>query len=486
MSIKKNFIFNFFLTGSNLLFPLLTFPYLSRILGATGLGICNFIMAYGRNYIIIAALGISIYGTREIAKVGNNKIERSKLFFELLCIHLLFTLIPLIIYITSIYLSEDLKDYKNLALLGGSLIFFNVFSIEWLFAGVNDFKYITIRSLFIRFLSIVAIFLFVKKEDDFTIYFIILTCTIFITVLVNIYHSMKYISINVILSFNGLLNHLKPITLLGVYMVLTSVYSVLPNTLLGFLSTKMAVGYYYGANRIIRMAIEVFTSLVTVLIPRLNLVVEESKVEYLLLLNKALRVVISFGIPLTFIIFLLAEPIVMLLAGLNFVNSIVVIKIMSPVILLVAFAQIFVLLILSVHRKDNYMIILSIIGMVISLFINIFYIPQFAEKATAVSQLAAELLVTIVSFVLARKVLEFKFPVKMFLLNVLFVMPFSIITYFSFKFLHNNFLIILISGIICGFYFLIYQLFIIKDRFIVKIFKPYIPVMFIKERFYKA
>jgi O-antigen/teichoic acid export membrane protein len=475
MSTKKNFVFNFLLTGSNLLFPLLTFPYLSRILGANGLGICNFIISYGQNYIIIAALGVSIYGTREIAKVGDNTIKRSKLFFELLSVHLFFTLLLLAIYTASIFISADFKDYKNIALLGGSLIIFNVFSIEWLFTGVNDFKFITIRSLFIRILSIFAIFLFVKKKDDFTIYFIILICTIFFTVLVNVYHARKYISRKVILSYKGILPHLKPIFLLGIYMVLTSIYSVLPNTLLGFLSTKLAVGYYYGANRIIRMVISIFSALIAVLIPRLNLIIEEKgKEEYLLLVNKALSVVISFGVPITFLVFLLADPIVMLLAGKKFFNSIFVIQIMSPIILIVAFAQVFVLLILSVHRKDSYMVILSIIGMTISLFINIIFIPQFAEKATAVSQLAAEFLVTFVSFILARRVFKFSFPVKTFLLNVIFVLPFSIITYFSFKLLHNNFLIIVSASICCGFYFILYQLFIIKDKFIMKLSEPYL------------
>ena len=194
MSTKKNFVFNFLLTGSNLLFPLLTFPYLSRILGANGLGICNFIMSYGQNYIIIAALGMPVYATREIAKMGDDKAKRSKLFFELLSIHLIFTLILLVIYVGSIFILGDFKNYKDLALLGGSFIIFNVFSIEWLFSGVNDFKYITIRSLFIRALSIIAIFLLVKKKDDFTIYFIILICTVFFTVLVDVYNARKFIS----------------------------------------------------------------------------------------------------------------------------------------------------------------------------------------------------------------------------------------------------------------------------------------------------
>ncbi len=474
-NLKKNFIYNFLLTSSNLLFPLLTFPYLSRILGAEGLGICNFIMSYGQNYMIIAALGMPVYATREIAKIGNDKIKRSKLFFELLSIHLIFTLLLLIIYIFTIFLYSDFKNYKELALLGGSMILLNVFAIEWLFTGINNFKYITLRSLIVRALSIIAIFLFVKKKDDFTIYFIILVCTVFCIVLIDIYYARNFISGKIILTFKGISYHLKPIFILGIYMVLTSIYSVLPTTLLGFLSTKSSVGYYYGANRIIRMIISVFAALITVMIPRLNLVLEENgKREYLLLVNKSLNVVISFGIPITFFVFLLADPIVMLLAGKNFINSILIIRVMAPIILIVAFAQIFVLLILSIHRKDKNMVTLSVVGMIISLFINLIFIPHFAEKATAFSQLIAELLVTLVAFFLAKKVLDFSFPTKTFLMNLLLVLPFAIFTHFAFQILKNNFLIIALSGTLCGLYFLFYQLFILKDKFILELTTPYL------------
>jgi O-antigen/teichoic acid export membrane protein len=142
---------------------------------------------------------------------------------------------------------------------------------------------------------------------------------------------------------------------------------------------------------------------------------------------------------------------------------------MAPIILIVAFAQVFVLLILNVNRKDMNLVLLSVIGMTISLFINTIFIPHFAEIATGLSLLVAEFFVTLVSYFLAKKVLDFNFPTKTFFINLVLVIPFSIITYLSFKFLHNNFLIILISSIFCGLYFLFYQLFLIKDKFIIEI-----------------
>jgi O-antigen/teichoic acid export membrane protein len=201
---------------------------------------------------------------------------------------------------------------------------------------------------------------------------------------------------------------------------------------------------------------------------------EKRKEEYLSFVHKGLNIVITFGIPCTFLIFLLANPIIVLLAGKSFMNSIFVVQIMAPVILMVAFAQIFVLLILSVHRKDKNMVALSAIGMTISLIINLIFIPDFAEKATAFSQLVGEFTVTLISFFLAKRVININFPTKKFLLNLLLVIPFSVITYTFLNLLHSNLFIIVLSAFFCALYFLFYQFFIIKDKFLTELLELYV------------
>lgn len=473
--MKKNFLYNFLLTGSNLIFPLLTFPYLSRVLGAEGLGIFNFIISYSQNYSIIASLGIPIYAIREIAKTGSDKEKRSKLFYEILAIHLAFTTFLLIIYFGSVFLYADLRQYKELALLGGSLILFNVFSIQWLFAGVNDFKYITVRSLLLKLLSVIAIFIFVRDSKDFSVYFIIYVVTVFLTAGIDVYSARKFISGKIHLTRKGILSHIRPVFILGFYIVLTSIYTVLPATLLGFLSTKASVGYYYGANRIIRIAISLFSALITVMIPRLNLAVEKKQTEeYVTLINKAVKVIISFGIPLSFFVLLLADPIMMILGGEKFIDSIFVVQVMAPVILMVSFAQIFVYLILSAYRKDKQMVFLAITGMAVSLVINLVFIPQFAEKATGFSQVISESMVTVLAFFFCRKVVSFDFPVKSLLINIVCVIPFAAISFLTMRLFQNDFVILASAAILCGIYFLLYQFFIIRDSFIIEFSKPYL------------
>ena len=473
--MKKNFFYNFLLTGSNLLLPLLTFPYLSRVLGANGLGICNFITSYGQNYIIIAALGLPIYGIREIAKVGNDQHKRSKIFFELLSLHLIVTTILLITYIISIFYYDELLEYKNIALLGGFLIFFNVFSVDWLFNGINNFKYITIRSLLIRFSSVLAIFLLVRKKDDYYIYFLINTITVFLTVLMDIYYARKFVNKPSVLSLAGVFSHAKPISVLGIYMVLTSIYSVLPLTLLGFFSTKASVGYFAGANKIVRLTISFFSSLTLVMIPKINQLSDnENREEYIELIDKSLNFAVTFGLPISIGMMFLAEPLILILSGDNFQNSVPVIRIMSPIVFIVALAQVFVQLILSVHRKDNYMVKISILGMICGTLINVVFIPYFSEKATGYSQLTSELLVTVFSYYLSRRILNFVFPIKFLMINLVCSVP-MILIILALRLLHLDALSMLISSIIiCSLYFMFYQLFLVKNTIFKNIFEVYL------------
>lgn len=481
--MKKNFFYNFLLTGSNLLFPLVTFPYLSRILGAEGLGVYNFLISYIRNYIIIAALGIPIYGIREIAKAGDDILKRSKLFFEILTIHLLFSFFLIAIYSITIFINIELLQYKKLALIGGGLILLNVFSIEWFFAGINEFKFITIRSLIIKIVSLILIFIFVREKKDYSLYLYIYIATVFLTSLADIYTARKFITRKIIFTARGVLSHIKPMFILGVYMVLTSVYTVLPATLLGFFSTKASVGYYYGADRVIRLVISVFSALIIVMIPKLNLAVEKRKTEeYISLIDKGIKVIIIFGIPIAFFVFLLARPIMLLLGGEDFIRSISVIKIMAPIILIVSFAQIFVYLILSANRQDKQMVVLSITGMILSLSINLIFIPYYSEKATGLSQVVSELVVTSLAFYFCKRVINFSFPLKTLFVNAIFVFPFALLTYWSNQLFSNNFLILIFSGALCGLYFMIYQMFFIKDILFISLVKPHLGFLLIKEK----
>ncbi|WP_461399625.1 oligosaccharide flippase family protein [Flavitalea sp.] len=472
--MKKSLFYNILLTGSNFVFPLLTFPYLSRIVGAEGLGVCNFILSYCQNFIIIAALGLSVYGVREIASVGSDVRKRSVLFYEILVVHIFLTVILLCIYFASLSFYNRFDSYKLLTIAGGLFILSQAFSIEWLFFGVSDFKYITIRSLVIKLLTIVAVFLFVKKSTDVSLYFLIYVLQFVVTALTNLNYAKKYVQRIGAIQVNRLAAHFKPLLVLGMYIVLTKIYTILPTTLLGFLSSTSAVGYFYTADKIVRIFISFFGAVSAVLIPNLNsLLHRDDKSAFIAIIEKSMNFVIILGIPITLFVYLFAKPLTMVFAGQDFLPSIICIKIMAPVILLVAFGQIFCLQILSVFQKDSLMVLLALIGMILGLVINLIFIPRYHQNAVAVSQLLCESLVTIISLYFVKKYINISFPLKKFIYNLFFTLPFFAISYVLYTYLINDLLILICATTCCTLYFGVYQFLILKDTNLIKLVKPY-------------
>jgi O-antigen/teichoic acid export membrane protein len=172
-SLKRNFIYNFSLNIINILFPLITSPYISRVLGANNLGKYNFSLSFSNWFLIFATFGTTTYGVREIAKVRDNKKILDKTFSEIFFINFIATLITLLVYIIIIFLNAKTNKEILLFLVSALSIFLNLFCIDWLYMGLEDFKIITLRSLLIKLICLVSIFIFIKQRNDYVIYALI-------------------------------------------------------------------------------------------------------------------------------------------------------------------------------------------------------------------------------------------------------------------------------------------------------------------------
>ena len=159
-SIKKNFLYNTLLSVTQVLFPLITFSYVARVISPIGIGTVSFVESICRYAILIAALGIPLYGVREVAKLKGDKVRLSKLCSELLTIHFVVTLLISFIYLVTIFSISKLNHNLNYYLLGLLMVFSNIFIMEWYFQGIGDFKFITIRTLIVRLLTTISVFFF--------------------------------------------------------------------------------------------------------------------------------------------------------------------------------------------------------------------------------------------------------------------------------------------------------------------------------------
>ena len=172
-SIKKNFLYSSALTVSGYIFPFITYPYVSRVLGVNNIGICNFVDSIINYFILFSMLGISVLGVREIAKANGDFVRLSRTFSELLGLNAIFVVISLIVLCISIFLVPQLYVYKSLMFIGVLKLVFNFLQVEWFFQGIENFKYVTFRGLSIKILYVFLVFIFIRDSSDYPIYYLL-------------------------------------------------------------------------------------------------------------------------------------------------------------------------------------------------------------------------------------------------------------------------------------------------------------------------
>lgn len=169
-SVKKNFGWNFVLMISGYLFPLLTYPYITRVLGAESLGIGNFVLSIIDYAVLFSTFGIASIGYRYIPQCNEDKEKRNHVFCSLVSLHLIMSVVVLVVYILAVYTLPQLQEHKYLYIVGATKVFLNVFLVEWLFEGMQDFRYITIRTIAMRMAYVIGIFIFIHTSDDYDRY----------------------------------------------------------------------------------------------------------------------------------------------------------------------------------------------------------------------------------------------------------------------------------------------------------------------------
>lgn len=467
MGVKKNIIYSAILTTSNYAIQLVTFPYLSRVLGVENIGIVNFVDGIVNYFIMISMLGLNILGIREIAKVSNDVSKRNKIFSVLFSINLCFTIIVSLIYIGLIFLIPQFYEKRDFFFLGIFKLLFNLFLIEWFYKGIENFKYITIRTLILRFFYIVLLFVFVKNAADVYIYYSITVLLVIANSIVNWIYSRKIVSY-VLVHIKDFRLYIKPYVYLGFYLILSSAYTTFNVIYLGFISSEKEVGYYVTALKIYTIILGVFTSLTNVMMPRMSALLSNGNViEFRKKINVIFEMFFSISIPLVFAIIPLSGEIITVVAGNGYEGAILPMQLITPLILIVGIAQMLVTQILIPLKKDKIVLKTAVVGAVFGLSLNLILVSHLSSIGTAITLLCSEFLVTffLLFYMIRNKLLFVLFDsVK---LNVFYSIPYLIIVFFVKRILSDNLQILLSSFFCCSVYFFLSQLFLVKNPIIV-------------------
>ena len=426
-----------------------TFPYVSRVLGVEILGLVNFVDNTVNYFLLFATMGIALLGVREIAAVKDDQLERDRVFSSILGLNLLFTFGALIIYFSAVFFIPQLYQHSELFYIGGAKILFTVFLVEWLFTGIEHFRYITIRSIVIKILYIIAVFCLVRTSDDYKLYFVLTVGVVVLNAIVNIVYVRKFVHIR--LKYIISKKYAKQNLSLGVYSIMTSMYLTFNVMFLGFVSTNTEVGYYTTAFKLYTVVLSLFTAFTNVMLPRMSaLLANEDKEQFQWLINKSFSAMCMFSIPMILCSIILAPSIIFVLAGAGYEGAILPMQIIMPAVLFVGVAQVLAVQILMPMRKDGVLLIASITGALISILINIVIVTSLQSIGTAIVLVCSEITVTCtyIIYILRKRLIVIPFGIlgTSFFCSI----PSALVCYICEKWIENAFIAMGIAIVAAG------------------------------------
>lgn len=458
-SIKKNFAYKSVLTLSTYLINFITFPYVARVLGVERIGLVNFVDNTVNYFLLFATMGVGLLGVREIAAVKEDKKRRDQVYSSMLALNLLFTLVSLGIYLLCISTIPKLCQYDELFYIGTAKILFTVFLVEWFFTGVENFRYITLRSILIKVLYIISVFLFVRDTSDYRLYFILTVGVVVLNALINQLYIRKFVRVR----WNNiqLFKYLKQNVTLGIYTLMTSMYLTFNVMYLGLVSNNTEVGYYTTAFKLYSVILGFFTAFTNVMLPRMSsLLANGEKDRFQELVNRSFSVMATCCIPLILCSMIMAPQIVYILSGPGYEGAILPMRIIMPAAFAVGVAQVLAIQVLMPMKKDKVLLIASIIGAVVSLLINLLVVPSVKSVGSAVVLLCSEMGVTgmYVWYVLPQELILI--PIKAIGKNVLFSLPSVVICLGCGRWIDNELLGVGCAVVLAGILWMLLQIII--------------------------
>lgn len=464
-SLKKNVLYSSVLTISNFLFPLLVYPYISRVLGPTNIGICNFVDSIINYYILFSMMGINTIGIREIAKTKNNNESLSRSFSALLQLNLITTSIALVALLVSIQLIPELAAHQKTMYIGALKLIFNCLLVEWFYKGLENFKYITRRAIFIRVIYVILVFLLVKDKNDYNVYYALTILTIIINACINQLYARKFVSFT--LKQVSIRQYLRPFFILGVYAFLTSMYTSFNVAYLGFVAGETEVGYYTTAVKLYTVLISLFTAFTGVMMPRMSSLIAEQKYdEFKSMTEKSIDILLLFVMPVIVLSMMFTPQIISIISGPGYESAIIPMRIIVPLLLIIGYEQIIIVQILAPLKKDKAILFNSILGGTVGLLMNLLLVSQMKSIGSAIVWISAEITVLCSGQYFVTKFLGNKFPYSKIVKQLFIALPAGCLCYGILWMELNSILSIFIGGILITIYYATINIKVVKNELV--------------------
>lgn len=418
-SIKINAFLNSLRSLFSVLFPLITFPYVSRVLSVEGIGKYNFSSSIVSYFLLIAGLGINTYAVREGAKYRDEQAKMSGFINQIFTINVFSSLIAYLLLFVCLAFFVKLHSYIACILIYSLQIGFSVIGAEWFFTIYEDFAYITIRSIIFQLISLVLLFTFVRHSNDYLNYAAI---TVFSSVgsnTLNFAKARQKYRIRIVLHFD-MWKHLAPILILFASNIASLIYINSDVTILGLIKDNYIVGIYSVSSRIYTIIKTVLSSSLMVTIPRLAMLYGKNRIsEYKELLKKVANSLVIIIFPAMFGLILLSKQVILIIAGKHFLRSITSLRILAIAYIFAIFAWILSDCVLIPAKREKKVLVSTIVSAIINVVFNLIFIPFLAENAAAISTVLSELTIFLVNYFFSKDIVKNVFISQTFLINVI-------------------------------------------------------------------
>lgn len=470
-SVKTNYFLNLVRAASYALITIITMPYVNRILGPASIGKVEYVNTIINYFILFSALGIPLYGIREIAKVRTEKVNRDKLTVELLLILTITSLLSYLVLFGIIYQLNFFESYRELILLMSIMIVLSNLGAEWYFQGMEDQVYITIRYVLVRIIAVVLLFLMVREPGDELYYAITIVITVCGSNVFNVFFLLKEIDFKKItLKSINLKKHLKPIFTIFLAAVSINIYLQLDNFMISSISGDKFLGYYAVSNKLIRFVITFITIIGVVLLPRLSNLYGSDTVQYNYYLKKSFNFIVLVAIPSTILFFVYPSSIIELFASTDFEPSVLTMRILSPLCIIVGIAYFLGYLLLYTQNSERIYTKAVLVSALFSVGVNFFAISRFQQNGAAVVAVLSELLAIIIMlYFVKQQISELKLYDRNFLKIVFAGIVTFLLTFFSYKYMSSFNHFIMIGVLFLPFLIFYMLLFLFKENVLTEI-----------------
>lgn len=402
-SLSKNIAYSIVINVLNVAIPIITVPYVSRVLGVENIGIVNFASTYATYFTLFIVLGIPTYGVREIGKLKDDPQERNRVVSELISIMSISTLFFSAMYVISIFSIPMLRTEWPFLLIAGAGLLFAPMAVDWYFIGRENIKVIALRTITVKIIGLAALFIFVRNRDDILWMLII---TVFLTCGSQVWNFFYMLKKEVTIVWRGLdcRRHLKPVTILSLSTLAISIYTMLDTLMLGFLSNYTEVGYYSSAIKISKLLLPIVTSAALATLPRISQLYKDKQFDNLQdVVNKSFNFMSLLAPPFTIGLIVISPVFVPLFFGVEFVGMTPSMMIVSTVVLLIGISNFYGPQVLIGTNNDKPFMYAVIVGMVCNFTLNLIFIPLWGSVGASIASVIAEAAVTIIVIIYAMR-----------------------------------------------------------------------------------